>query len=106
MMHPKRIDPNLDCAHLFVDKIESGERQMNELEFCECTDTLEADGAGLIRSVLVEHCESSASRAATIYAFVGKWTRMLPDTYPENPKNFEPHHVTGWGVGVLSVLRT
>ncbi len=31
--------------------------------------------------------------------------RMLPGTYTENPKRFEPHQVEYWAIGVLSVLK-
>src|ERR1700688_2742041 len=40
-----------DRAHSFVGKIESGERQLNVLEFCEYADVLGADAAELLRSV-------------------------------------------------------
>lgn len=41
----------LDRAHSFVGKIESGERQLNVLEFCEYADALGEDAAELIRTV-------------------------------------------------------
>jgi hypothetical protein len=41
-----------DRAHSFVGKIESGERQLNVLEFCEYVDALGADAAKIIRAVV------------------------------------------------------
>jgi hypothetical protein len=32
--------------------------------------------------------------------------RMLPGTYAENPKTFEPRQVEYWAVGALSILKT
>ena len=32
--------------------------------------------------------------------------RMLPGTYAEGPKRFEPHQVEYWAIGVLSVLKS
>lgn len=42
----------LSRAHSFVGKIESGERQLNVLEFCEYADALGADPAELLRAVM------------------------------------------------------
>jgi transcriptional regulator with XRE-family HTH domain len=42
----------LGRAHSFVGKIESGERQLNVLEFCEYADALGADAVEVIRAVL------------------------------------------------------
>ena len=47
----RELAKRLDRAHSFVGKIESGERQLNVLEFCECADVLGADSADLLRSV-------------------------------------------------------
>lgn len=38
-------------AHSFVGKIESGERQLNVLEFCEYVDALGASAAELIKKI-------------------------------------------------------
>jgi hypothetical protein len=32
--------------------------------------------------------------------------RMLPGTFTEDPKRFEPHQVEYWAAGVLTILRT
>src|SRR6185312_17402060 len=48
----RELARRLDRAHSFVGKIESGERQLNVLEFCEYADALGADAAVLIREVL------------------------------------------------------
>jgi transcriptional regulator with XRE-family HTH domain len=42
----------LDRARSFGGKIESGEGQLNVLEFCEYADVLGADPADLLRSVV------------------------------------------------------
>ena len=42
----------LDRAHSFVGKIESGERQLNVLEFCDYAQALGSDAAELLRRVL------------------------------------------------------
>ena len=47
----RELARRLDRAHSFVGKIESGERQLNVLEFCEYADTLGADAGELIRAV-------------------------------------------------------
>jgi hypothetical protein len=48
----RELAKRLDRAHSFVGKIESGERQLNVLEFCEYADLLGADPADLLRSVV------------------------------------------------------
>lgn len=48
----RELARRLDRAHSFVGKIESGERQLNVLEFCEYVEALGADAAALIREVL------------------------------------------------------
>ncbi len=48
----RELARRLDRAHSFVGKIESGERQLNVLEFCEYADTLGADAAELIRALV------------------------------------------------------
>jgi transcriptional regulator with XRE-family HTH domain len=48
----RELAKRLDRAHSFVGKIESGERQLNVLEFCEYVDALGADAAEIIRSVV------------------------------------------------------
>jgi transcriptional regulator with XRE-family HTH domain len=42
----------LGRAHSFVGKLESGERQLNVLEFCELADVLEVDPRELFAKVL------------------------------------------------------
>jgi transcriptional regulator with XRE-family HTH domain len=42
-MSQRDVALRLDRAHSFVGKIESGERQLNVLEFCEYADALGAD---------------------------------------------------------------
>lgn len=48
----RELARRLDRAHSFVGKIESGERQLNVLEFCEYAETLGADAAELIRAIV------------------------------------------------------
>jgi DNA-binding transcriptional regulator YiaG len=48
----RELARHLDRAHSFVGKIESGERQLNVLEFCDYASALGADAADLLRSVL------------------------------------------------------
>ena len=48
----RELARRLDRAHSFVGKIESGERQLNVLEFCEYANLLGADPADLLRSVV------------------------------------------------------
>ena len=47
----RELAKRLDRAHSFVGKVESGERQVNVLAFCEYADVLRADAAELLRSV-------------------------------------------------------
>jgi transcriptional regulator with XRE-family HTH domain len=47
----RELARRLDRAHSFVGKIESGERQLNVLEFCEYADALGADAGELLRAV-------------------------------------------------------
>jgi transcriptional regulator with XRE-family HTH domain len=49
----RELAKRLDRAHSFVGKIESGERQLNVLEFCEYVDALGADPVEIIRGVVV-----------------------------------------------------
>jgi transcriptional regulator with XRE-family HTH domain len=42
----------LQRAHSFVGKIESGEHQLNVLEFCEYADALGASAPDLLRRIL------------------------------------------------------
>ena len=48
----RELAKRLDRAHSFVGKIESGERQLNVLEFCEYTSLLGVDPAEILRAVL------------------------------------------------------
>ena len=48
----RELSHRLDRAHSFVGKIESGERQLNVLEFCDYASALGVDAADLLRSVL------------------------------------------------------
>jgi transcriptional regulator with XRE-family HTH domain len=48
----RELAKRLDRAHSFVGKIESGERQVNVLEFYEYADALGADAADIIRLVV------------------------------------------------------
>jgi hypothetical protein len=45
-------EKRLRRAHSFVGKIESVERRLNMLEFCECAEVLGADAADLLKSVV------------------------------------------------------
>lgn len=51
-MSQRELAKRLDRAHSFVGKIESGERQLNVLEFCEYVEALGADPAKLLAAVL------------------------------------------------------
>lgn len=42
----------LERAHSFVGKIESGERQLNVLEFCDYADALDVNPAELLKRIL------------------------------------------------------
>jgi transcriptional regulator with XRE-family HTH domain len=48
----RELAKRLDRAHSFVGKIESGERQLNLLEFWEYAEVLDADPADLLRLVV------------------------------------------------------
>jgi len=48
----RELARRLDRAHSFVGKIESGERQLNVLEFCDYADALGADAAEMLRAVV------------------------------------------------------
>jgi transcriptional regulator with XRE-family HTH domain len=48
----RELARRLKRAHSFVGKIESGERQLNVLEFCDYVDVLDDDPAELLRRVL------------------------------------------------------
>jgi transcriptional regulator with XRE-family HTH domain len=48
----RELARRLERAHSFVGKIESGERQLNVLEFCEYADVLGTDAADLLGSVV------------------------------------------------------
>ena len=51
-MSQRELAKRLDRAHSFVGKIESGERQLNVLEFCEYVEILGVDPAKLLGTVL------------------------------------------------------
>jgi transcriptional regulator with XRE-family HTH domain len=51
-MSQRELAQRLDRAHSFVAKIESGERQLNVLEFCDYANVLGVDPTDLLRSVL------------------------------------------------------
>jgi transcriptional regulator with XRE-family HTH domain len=51
-MSQRELAERLNRAHSFVGKIESGERQLNVLEFCDYARVLGVDPADLLRSVL------------------------------------------------------
>jgi ribosome-binding protein aMBF1 (putative translation factor) len=48
----RELAKRVDRAHSFVGKIESGERQLNVLEFSEYVDALGADTAEITRGVV------------------------------------------------------
>lgn len=48
----RELAKRLGRAHSFVGKIESGERQLNVLEFCDYADALGVDAAKLLGFVL------------------------------------------------------
>jgi len=48
----RELAKRLNRAHSFVGKIESGERQLNVLEFCEYAGWLGVEPAEILRSVL------------------------------------------------------
>lgn len=48
----RELARRLGRSHSFVGKIESGERQLNVLEFCEYADVLRKDPSELLRQVL------------------------------------------------------
>ena len=48
----RELARRLDRAHSFVGKIESGERQLNVLEFCEYAETLDANAGELLQAIL------------------------------------------------------
>jgi transcriptional regulator with XRE-family HTH domain len=48
----RELARRLARAHSFVGKIESGERQLNVLEFCEYADALGADALELLRTIV------------------------------------------------------
>ena len=48
----RELAKRLDRAHSFVGKIESGERQLNVLEFCEYVEALAGDAPDIIRTVM------------------------------------------------------
>jgi predicted transcriptional regulator len=48
----RELAKRLDRAHSFVGKIESGERQLNVLEFCEYVDALAGNAPEIIRTVM------------------------------------------------------
>lgn len=51
-MTQRELARRLGRAHSFVGKIESGERQLNVLEFCELADALGADPRALLAKVV------------------------------------------------------
>ena len=48
----RELAARLKRAHSFVGKIESGERQLNVLEFCEYADALGATASDLIKKIV------------------------------------------------------
>lgn len=48
----RELAKRLGRAHSFVGKIESGERQLNVLEFCDYADVLGANAAELLGAVM------------------------------------------------------
>ena len=50
-MTQRELAERLDRAHSFVGKIETGERQLNVLEFCEYVQAIGADPAELLRGI-------------------------------------------------------
>jgi transcriptional regulator with XRE-family HTH domain len=48
----RELAKQLRRAHSFVGKIESGERQLNVLEFCDYADVLGVDAAELLSKIL------------------------------------------------------
>lgn len=53
-MSQRELARRLQRAHSFVGKIESAERQLDVLEFCEYAEILGADATTLLRQVLKE----------------------------------------------------
>ncbi len=51
-MSQRELARRLGRAHSFVAKIESGERQLNVLEFCELADALAVDPRDLFARVV------------------------------------------------------
>lgn len=51
-MTQRELARRIERAHSFVGKIESGERQLNVLEFCDYAETLGADPVELLRRIL------------------------------------------------------
>ena len=51
-MTQRELARRLKRSHSFVGKLESGERQLNVLEFCDYADILGCDPAELLRRVL------------------------------------------------------
>jgi transcriptional regulator with XRE-family HTH domain len=48
----RELAVKLDRAHSFIGKIESGERQLDVLEFCELAEALDADPIDLLKRIL------------------------------------------------------
>jgi DNA-binding transcriptional regulator YiaG len=48
----RELAKRLNRSHSFVGKIESGERQLNVLEFCEYVDALAGSAVDIIRTVM------------------------------------------------------
>lgn len=48
----RELARHLNRAHSFVGKIESGERQLNVLDFCDYADSLGVDPAELLKRIL------------------------------------------------------
>ena len=51
-MTQRELARRLGRSHSFVGKIESGERQLNVLEFCELADALDVDPRSLFAKIL------------------------------------------------------
>ena len=48
----RALAEKLNRPHSFIGKIESGERQLNVLEFCELAEALNIDPTSLLRRVI------------------------------------------------------
>lgn len=70
----------------------------------QCLDPTIYRGQALRYLVLSpRYATDSLSRIRAQGGVVGV-ARMLPGTYAETPRSFEPHQVEYWAIGVLSIL--